>query len=549
MEFLYPRTEDGDRIILLLLVAKDQSIQAMCYDWEASESLRQTRPRVTVNTLAVDDRLPTILVPLTKATAFMVITTTAMIVYKNVLDAKTEWPRSRYAIPSQDPRLCRSPLWTRWARPFRNWMYNQTHDQIYLCREDGWLSYLEIDNMAEIESETGLGELGCNVDGAFDVLDIDFEGGDFLIAGGNMGDGALFIQKPRQRPKCVQKFLNWAPVLDSIIVDSSIRRSERTSGSGSDESVTNDRIFTCSGSAIGSGAITQHRYGIEAQIGLMFPLPEDLLSSRSIWALPRDANGGICLLVSDPISSTLLVVPPDAAEEVYATDSSEISLNFSAQTLAFGYTSEGIIAQVTDNSIHLTTLDSSFTSFAFRYADNQSIIATVINSHCGLVAVAVRTQSETHIHLGKILSASRTLRVATIGCPIEINYEPVCLLVEDFELSVFLFVGTSGGRLVVYRVGNDGLDLLAEYEIHLNEEGVSKAIDSMARVTTTNDDDNLKKSTLFCGLRSGTLVPFEILVKETDGVPSIGRAYVLSISVDDTTNLYKYYRTSAKPLT
>lgn len=523
MEYLYPRTEDGDRIILLLLVAKDQSIQAMCYDWEASESLRQTDPRVTVRPLAVDDRLPNILVPLTRATAFMVVTTTAMIVYKNFLDESME-PPSRHSTPSQDPQLCRSPLWTRWARPFRNWEYNQTHDQIYICREDGWLTYLEIDKMAEIEIETSLGELGCNVDGVFGILDIDFEGGDFLIAGGNMGDGALFVQKPRQSPKCVQKFLNWAPVLDSIVVDSSIRGSERTSGSGSSESVANDRIFTCSGSAIGSGAITQHRYGIEAQIGLMFPLPEDLLSTRSIWALPRDTDGGICLLVSDPISSTLLDVPLDATEEVYATDSSEISLNFSAQTLAFGCTSEGIIVQVTNNSIHLTTLDPSFASFAFRYSDDQSIIATVINSQCGLVAVAVRAQRETLIHLGRVLSANRTLGIATIGCPIQINYEPVCLLVEDFELSVFLFVGTSGGRLIVYRVENDGLGLLAEYEIHLNEEGVSKAIDSMARITTINDDNNLKKSTLFCGLRSGTLIPFEILVKETDGILSIGRA-------------------------
>lgn len=447
-----------------------------------------------------------------------------MVVFRNVLDARMKGPSSRYPIrsPERDSRL--SPLWTRWARPYRNWVYNQQHDDIYLCREDGWLFYLEIGNKGEIEHQSHLGQLGCDVDAAFDIIDFDFEGGDLLLAAGNMGEGGLFIQRAREHPKCVQKFLNWSPVLDAVVVPPPSQSASQTGEVTRNDKTSNDRLYVCSGSTTGRGAIVELRYGIEARIGLVIPL-EDLSSSRYIWTMPDYVDGGTYLLTSDPVSSTLLYLPRDTGEEIYAMDDSDSALDFSSQTLAAGYTTTGIVTQVTNSSIRLSAPREPNLNYVFNYETDQTVVASAIHHKHALVVTATRSPQAMQVHVGRILSTDNTLQIEPVGQPVHTSHEPVSVLIEDIESDVYVFIGTSDGHLLSYRVEQEGLSQLGDYAINLSGDDVSRAIESIARVIAAGDSSQ-KSSTLFCGLRSGVLVPFSIKTEETENGAPIGMSEI-----------------------
>jgi hypothetical protein len=528
MDFLFPEADDGDRIILLLLVAKDQHTHAVCYDWDSSETLRQARPRVTARKLPVEYRLPNTLVPLTKGTSFMLIASGSMVVYRNVLDARTKGPSSRYPIQSPKRESPLSPLWTRWARPYRKWVYNQQHDDIYLCREDGWLFYLEIGNQGEIEHQTHLGQLGCDVDAAFDTIDFGFEGGDLLLAAGNMGDGGLFVQRAREHPKCVQKFLNWSPVMDAVVVPLASQSGSPPGEIPQNENTFGGQLYACSGSTTGHGAVVELRYGIEARIGLVIPL-EDLSSTRYIGTMPDSVDGGTYLLASDPVSSTLLYLPRDPGEEIYAMDDSESALDFSSQTLAAGYTTAGIVVQVTDSSIRLSAPHDAAVNFVFRYETDQTVVAAAVHREHALVVTATRSPQAMRIHVGRISSTGGSLEINTVGPPIEISREPISVSIEDIEFSAYIFIGTSDGHLLSYRVEEGGVSHLGDHVIDMSGDDVSRAIESIARVVTAKDNAR-QISTLFCGLRSGLLVSFSIETGEGPGT-SIGMAVIRYPSV------------------
>ncbi|OJJ47720.1 hypothetical protein ASPZODRAFT_1759696 [Penicilliopsis zonata CBS 506.65] len=513
MDFLYPKAEDGDTIILLLLVAKGKQTQAVFYDWDAQDGLREAPPRVVKRLLPVEDRLPTLLAPLTKSSSFMIMTTTSIAIYKDIPSDPRKQPR-RYPIPLPDRVSQRAPLWTRWARPCRNWRYSQQHDGIYLCREDGKLFYMEISNEGDIEQHNYLGQLCSDVDGAFNILDIGFEGGDLLLAAGNMGDGGLFIQKARDLPRCVQKFSNWGPVIDSVFINSS----DPTPPPGAP---TEGRLFVCSGSTIGQGAIMELRHGIQAQIGLVIPLDE-LSSARDIWTMADNVNGGSYILISDPMSSVLLYLPTDAGEDISAIDEAESGINGSRQTLAAGCTPFGILIQVTEKSLHCGSIPiAPSVNFSVELEAHQTVIAAAINEAVSTIVMAVRSHNEIHLRFSKVLFDGQEIKMVEIGEPVAIEYEPICLSVEVFGSTAFLFVGTGNGRIAVYHVEEHAITYLVDHSIQLEtDEDISKAVETLARISA-DVDTSRERSILFCGLRSGILIPLGIKFDSEDAVSPI----------------------------
>lgn len=511
MEFLHPKSEEENRIILLLLVAKNQLTHAICYEWNANILLRNTTPRVTKRLLPFEDRLPTMVIPLTKTSSFMLVATGSVSVYRNRLDPRTQ--PIRYPLPC-DKQNQRSPLWTRWARPLRNWVYNQKHDDIYLCREDGQIFYLEIGNEGDIENQTFLGLLHCDVDAAFDTLDIGHEGGDLLLAAGTTGDGGLFVQKARDHPRCVQRFMNWTPVTDSVVVQST--------GDDFLESVSSDRLFTCSPSNYGKGAITELRYGIEAQIGLAVSL-EGLSSTKDIWTITDRISGGVFILTSDPVSSLLIYLPADFGEEICAIDEADSGLGFSSQTLAAGCTQSGAIIQVTERAVHLGDVSGPLSGCRFDYDPAESVAAAAVHDSAALVATAIRSSQGAKLHLLKISSTDNQLELSGIGERVNIDYDPVSISVERFGLSLFVLIGTGDGKVLIYRIVKEGSSFVTELNPNLGKgDDISKAIESMTVVNVTAQG-SLDKSILFCGLRSGILLPFGVTVASASPGSDIGK--------------------------
>ncbi|KAL5339318.1 mono-functional DNA-alkylating methyl methanesulfonate N-term-domain-containing protein [Aspergillus crustosus] len=501
MEFLYPRPEDGDKIILLLLVSHDQATHAVCYEWNADQTLRQANPRVTKKPLPPEDRLPTMMIPLTKASSFMLITTTSMTIYKNKLDYPGQ--PNKYPLPVPDREQQRSPLWTRWARPLRTWHYNQKHDDIYLCREDGRIDYLGIGNGGEVEHQAQLGHLFCDVDAAFDILEIGPEGGDLLLAAGNTGDGGLYVQKARDQPRCVQKFMNWSPITDSVIVKPS------SSPTTDADNITGDRLFVCSASSFGRGAVIELRHGFEAQIGLLISL-EELSGARDIWIMPDRINGGVYMLTTDPVSSTVLYLPANFGEEISAIDEADCGLDLNAQTLAAGYLDSGTLIQVTDKAVLLGSTADLYPHFRSSLASGQNVVAAAVHGQASLVITAIRSQQQVQVHVGRITIVGANLQLSDIIAPFDIDYEPVCMMIERLEIGILIFVGSGDGRIRVYRL-DDKVKLLLDVSVTVeDDDDISKAIDSLAMIA--HNARPLSRATLLCGLRSGFLVMFDISV-------------------------------------
>ncbi|KAL4922732.1 mono-functional DNA-alkylating methyl methanesulfonate N-term-domain-containing protein [Aspergillus aurantiobrunneus] len=505
MEFLYPKPEEEDKIILLLLVSHDQTTHAVCYEWNARQTLRQAHPRVTIKSLPPEDILPTMIIPLTKASSFMLVTTTAMTIYKNKLDNPGQ--PTMYPLPVPDREQRRSPLWTRWARPLRNWLYNKKHDDIYLCREDGRIDYLGIGNEGEVENQAQLGHLFCDVDAAFDILDIGHEGGDLLLAAGNTGDGGLFVQKARDQPRCVQRFMNWSPVTDSVIVKPA------PSPTAATDNIFGDRLFVCSASSFGRGAVVELRHGIEAQIGLLISL-EELSGARDIWILPDNVNGGVFMLTSDPVSSTVLYLPANFSEEISAIDEEQCGLDPDSPTLAAGYIDSGTLIQVTDSTIFIGATTDSQPRSRYDLDLGQNVAAAAVHGATSLVVAAIRTHQGMHIQSKRITPADTVLQLSDISPPFDIDYEPVCMTIENLDIGTLVFIGCGDGRVRVYRIDHN-VEILLEVPVAVEkDDDISKAIDGLAMIAHKKQPRD--KALLLCGLRSGFLIMFDISIDTSD---------------------------------
>jgi hypothetical protein len=523
MEFLYPSVGDEERMILLLLVSKNREIHIVCYDWHAAENLRSISPKVIGRRLPQETRLPSVLIPLTKTTSFLLLTPSLMMVYKNLLDGNTARLPMRYPVPSLEAGTShKPPLWTQWARPKRNWSRNQNFDDVYLCREDGKILYLEIGKEGEIHRQSQLGQLGCNVDTGFAIIDGGFEAGDLLVAAGSMSDGGLFIEDARKPPRCIQRIPNWAPILDSVLVKAVGSRGGHNATDGCQKmGFSCDRIFACSGGGLGPGSITELRHGLEARIGLIIE-QEGLSSVMDLWAIPNLAAGGTLFIFSNPLSTSAISIPTDAGEEIFAMDEETTGLDLDAQTLAAGITLAGVIVQVTGSSVQLSVLGENSCRFTARCQEStENIIAATVNGGLSLFAVVIRTGEDMHVHLRKVEFHSKTLSCDSLGPPLSLICEPISLVIEKLNSSFFLFIGTSDGKLLVARIDPDrGLVLLVEQQINLtpgNDE--SRACEFLTIMTTLRHGREL--STLFCGLRSGNLVPFDICFDEMQSDESI----------------------------
>lgn len=483
MEFLHPKMEDETRMILLLLVSKDRNTYAVCYEWDASETLRETPPRVVRRQMPSEYRLPSMIVPLARESSFLLMAATSMAVY-DMLGPMKQASRYQIHVPVEEQENQRTPLWVQWARPNREYLHRQFHDDIFLCRHDGEVLHVAIGNSkGDVEFQTYLGSVGCGVD-AFDVLNTDVEGGDLLLAAGIMGDGGLFVRDAGNAPHCVQRLFNWAPVVDSVFVNG-------------------DRLFACSASsssAPASGALVEFRYGIEAQIGL-FAAQDELSHARDMWAMTENLNGGTYVLTSDPESSLLIYIPRDCGE-IDTISESQSGLNHATQTLAAAlmYTGTGTaIAQVTDKAIHVGVPDGSSLGRCLAFDDSENCICATINRTGSLILAAVRSHFELFLRLAKVEDGS-------IGTPVKIDFEPVSLIIEEFGHVSFAFIGTSDGRIVIYNLVERNAVFLSCYPIvDMIDDDMSKAIESITCVTAHDS-----RATLFCGLRNGYLVPFDV---------------------------------------
>ncbi|EED16726.1 conserved hypothetical protein [Talaromyces stipitatus ATCC 10500] len=506
MDFLYPSEEQNDTIILQLIVARGPDTHAVSYIWDTKKGIRQARSKPVIHQLPDFCRLPNLLIPLTKSSSFLLVTPSFIVFVPNALGSKLKISKHRcYDLISNSPSI-----WAKWARPYRHSKYDKSHDDVFLCREDGRLTYVEIDNKGNLGTINVIGQLDCDVDAAFDTIDFNHpnHGGDLLIAAGNTGHGGLFIQIARQNPTCVQRFVNWAPVFDTVIVPPVQR--DASNEVHIMENVNNDlKIYVCSASSSNSGAVYEFRHGNEAQIGMIISL-EDFPAAQSIWVIPDMTQEGTYFLISDPMSSVLMHLSRnegDDGEDIYAVDGSDLALDLSVHTLAAGHTLTGVLVQVTPNTVRSMLLNKSHLNCVSNFPLEQTAFVATVNEESGLVAVVLRSEQGITIQVGKVMLNDDSLNIDFTGTTVDVGYEPISITAETLKDATYVFVGTSDGRIAYYRIEQNEMVRVGEYMLVLPYEHISKAIESITLV----DWVKTGKAVIYCGLRSGLLVALDVV--------------------------------------
>ncbi|KAI0549721.1 hypothetical protein F4679DRAFT_545334 [Xylaria curta] len=365
LEFLHPGSGNTFNTVLLVIIAQLGVLRLAIYDWDPQQSLQDVlRVEKPGHRLDETAGIPLLIIPLTFGCQFLVITERSMTICSDVLGGppvfdpfelahrdKTEWHHG----------TC-NPLWTAWARPLREESYHTETDVIYLAREDGWVSNLEIKSDSDIEASNYYGPLDCNIDSAFASLSTPH--GEVLIAGGDCGPGAIWHVHPREHPQRLGSLPNWSPMTDLVLTkDASgytqpdyqgLPKQLMPAEKPQSQLLPPEKIYVCSGRDK-SGAIVEMRYGIEAKIGL------DLLYSSPIkrcWAIPSfesTPEAGFFMLLALPETSALLHISHNLSE-VSEKDQHTVNFDLLSTTLAV-HVSQDLVIQIT--TAHATIMSPS----------------------------------------------------------------------------------------------------------------------------------------------------------------------------------------------
>ncbi|KAJ3944219.1 uncharacterized protein N0V96_005744 [Colletotrichum fioriniae] len=193
MEFLYPRPEDENHVILLLIIAKADRSKMVIYEWERGDDLGQVlAEEKRGHRIAPEHRLPLLIIPLTVRSSFFAVSEHALGICKDPLqgppDIETINPVSHPASPFHHGTSV--PLWTAWDRPVRRRRYYDTKDLIYLAREDGVIVFFEFNTTDILGAAMNVGSCNCNISTAFTTMYDAYS--DVAIVAGDSGPGMVF---------------------------------------------------------------------------------------------------------------------------------------------------------------------------------------------------------------------------------------------------------------------------------------------------------------------------------------------------------------------
>lgn len=527
MEFLHPPEADleKDHVLLLLVVSRHRGCVFFCFVWDCSTSLGTVELKGPGQSLHPADELPLLLVPLTKSGAFMSVSEKCMAVYSDIL---TGHAKRCLAIPSneeppEEPGSSRRlPIWTQWARPLRNEEHSKEEDNIYLCREDGVLHFLEIKDRAGcmLELTHQAGSLKVNIDTSFAILDmgvdmsrntdVDLEltevkheigehhSVDILVAGGDLSDGGRWSLEARGVANKIDVISNWTPLLDLIAVERA-----RNNGAIFGPCAIQDqmRFFASTGRGSTHGTITEIRYGAQAmKKTTLIKLHENPgIVISEIWVL-TGFNRRIFVLLSYPSHTSLVQIhvldePPDEM------DSAGYEICEDARTIAAGMSAESLIVQVTRTSVRATMpkaemaplhrQEKILAAFVRRDRDNDARMALLM---------AIQNDDGIHLHLAYLSTEDGQICYHSVGRPVILDFEPVSISLEYVDDETIAIVSTAISTLHVFRMDLTS-DLVPVFEYAF--DGQFAICDSIAVLTMHSYYS--RQYLVLCGLRNGAV--------------------------------------------
>lgn len=542
MEFLHPPKDGTNHVNLLLIVSKNGKTRLLLYEWDYFLDIRRAELKGNGLPIEPEDQLPLLLIPLTFAAAFVLVSERRITVYQDILSGSAK-SHVHHAVhdksPEPAPSSGRQPVWTQWARPMRSEHYGETRDQIFLCREDGVVRFIIINEKKQgmFDSNHVAGILDVNINTAFAAIDLGSGVYDLLVAGGDMCDGGSWAFLPRMlSPYGFTRFLNWAPIADIEMVN------DVKSGTSECCAIARQRLFACTGRGSKNGSVTEFRYGtLASKIGATVDLGDAARQGvLDMWALPVNSwsgeednvegtEKGVLLLISH-VNDTELVFLPFAEEADPYSVTQDIGFDVNARTITAGSTDADILIQVTSRTIRAISFESSVRPYASSM-HNENIVAACIQrvpNKTTLLLTIIHNEQGFQLHQGHIGTENDCITYEELGGIVNLPSEPTCVSIRWISDRIFAFVGTVNGALQIYHA-EAGASLSPQYEHFFGDEYA--VCDSIAVITSGSNGQ-----LIICGLRNGEV---QVLKCTTD---DLGRfsdikppAYILSVSLGATT--------------
>lgn len=367
MDFLHPGSTDQVNTYLLVIIAIKGKTRLILYYWETGinpTKIYSSQPKRHL--LHEQRKLPLLLIPLFVKASFVLVYDSFLDVYEGTLQGSPT--AKEYEVSYQPPLQFfhgqTVPLWVSWARPPRLPNHRISKDDIYLIREDGLISYVEVDIDAEglISSDVKIAELALSCGAAvaclnYEGVNLKKNGGDLVIIGGDSSESGTYMILPRQSAEPCEPIINWYPAQDFVTTNSYQEYGSLVTGNTQKTESRipcPDQIFTCSGKGK-SGVITEHRYGIEAKIGLSFKYNSTITQSwvfhEMVTMDPYQSNRILFLLALGD-SSAVLHLKNDGSEiSELGDESTKFDLRFNTINAA---QKNNRIVQVTEKSIMIS---------------------------------------------------------------------------------------------------------------------------------------------------------------------------------------------------
>ena len=519
--------------------------------------LHQSQLRPNKISLHADEQLPLLLIPLIKHTAFILVCEKRMVLIKDILTGSLERYFHRLALEeeSQEPGMSyKRPLWVQWARPMRSKKLRPNEDNILLCREDGIVQYLMIDqsNKQMIDTYHNVGRLGVNINTSFATVDLGVNREDLLVTGGDESDGGLWEFPPRwKRSNQRGTIPNWSPINDFAVANvPNDRQGAGNATVANNASKCEQRLFACSGRGK-HGAISEMRYGVEASkkissVGFDGDFSNDLKNGvLGIWAFhgfygstdeekrqTENLKDVTYIILTHPLRTYLLQLclkqdPNENPDEVGLLEANvdligdEVGLDLNARTIAMGRICRGVIIQVTETSLVATSLPfpsltndkktakdtedrkpnkSQLDKYAYPFGDSRILAACIHTTSDNTVIITI-TKRVGHFYLG---SGTFSTEYQPMGQETALNAQPSCLSLLESEGRLLALVGTLAGELEIYLPDDTGSGLLTlattARHAFAGPFGICDSIATIARGTIKGS-----QPLLVCGLRDGTV--------------------------------------------
>lgn len=506
MDFLHSPKDEPEKVILVLLVAKQGRTYLLLYRWDTRLSLKRMRPmRSSGQELPREDGVPLMLIPCTATASFLLVTETEFVLYNRVMHSEAKRTAYEFQDPGAFKGQRRVKLWTQWSRPRRHSGYREKSDEIILVREDGYMATYEINVQLDVKVTfaSSPGNLGFSIDTAFCFLaaPLHISGGDILVAGGSVADGGVYHLLPTQVPRRIQIITNGAPFTDLLML------SPVASAGGSTYTQHRSKLFSCCGGSDGHGSLADIELGLQAESGWTLEHP-DVSSILRVWTLEAKERETLLLLANHGNVTSLVTLRLETTELEYADGATFPGIDLDLPTLASATITNDILVQITTASLNVISLGGHFAAKCHSFEETEVICADILPSSC-LGAVVHAQDGGFALSMCNIRTMDRsTADIVPASLAHVLSNRPTSISTTTFAGKTAVLVSTARGGLEMLLLSDDGT-FRSALSLNLGDldSGLSETSASSCCVLTKPDS---RTSLVICGLKSGHLICLEL---------------------------------------